>query len=78
MPSPVDISRDWRSSALKKWPPSHAPAAVVAGRIQGLLEDRVNVDLPGGRLVIQWAGREDDPVFMTGPATSVFTGTIEL
>ncbi|MCG5513095.1 diaminopimelate epimerase [Ectothiorhodospira shaposhnikovii] len=55
-----------------------ACAAVVAGRIQGLLEDRVNVDLPGGRLVIQWAGREDDPVFMTGPATSVFTGTIEL
>ncbi|MCG5499321.1 diaminopimelate epimerase [Ectothiorhodospira lacustris] len=55
-----------------------ACAAVVAGRIQGLLEARVDVDLPGGRLVIQWAGREDDPVFMTGPATSVFTGTIEL
>ena len=53
-----------------------ACAAVVAGRIQGHLAETVNVDLPGGRLVISWPGG-GAPVMMTGPATRVFTGTIE-
>jgi diaminopimelate epimerase len=56
---------------------SGACAAVVAGRIRGLLTDRVMVDLPGGRLIIHWEG-EDAPVMMTGPATSVFEGRIIL
>jgi len=55
-----------------------ACAAVVAGRIQGLLDETVAVDLPGGRLVINWAGTEEAPVLMTGPATQVFTGSIDL
>jgi diaminopimelate epimerase len=55
-----------------------ACAAVVSGRKRGWLDERVAVDLPGGRLVIQWEGCEDAPVFMTGPATSVFTGNIKL
>ncbi|MCG5515928.1 MULTISPECIES: diaminopimelate epimerase [unclassified Ectothiorhodospira] len=55
-----------------------ACAAVVSGRTRGWLDERVAVDLPGGRLVIQWEGCEDAPVFMTGPATSVFTGNIKL
>jgi diaminopimelate epimerase len=55
-----------------------ACAAVVAGRIQGLLDQRVAVDLPGGRLVIDWPGQEEAPVMMTGPATQVFTGSIEI
>lgn len=54
-----------------------ACAAVVAGRIQGRLDERVAVDLPGGRLVISWPGPEQ-PVRMTGPATTVFEGHIEL
>jgi diaminopimelate epimerase len=54
-----------------------ACAAVVAGRIQGLLEERVAVDLPGGRLMISWRG-DGSAVTMTGPATSVFEGTIDL
>jgi diaminopimelate epimerase len=54
-----------------------ACAAVVAGRVQGLLDNRVSVDLPGGQLVISWAG-EGEPVFMTGPANRVFEGTIDL
>jgi diaminopimelate epimerase len=54
-----------------------ACAAVVAGRVQNLLDDTVAVDLPGGRLVISWTG-PGEPVFMTGPATNVFEGTIEL
>lgn len=54
-----------------------ACAAVVAGRLQGLLDETVAVDLPGGRLAIRWAG-EGEPVWMTGPATTVFHGRIHL
>ncbi|MBD3619438.1 MAG: diaminopimelate epimerase [Chromatiales bacterium] len=54
-----------------------ACAAVVAGRIQGLLDELVAVDLPGGRLMISWPG-DAAPVLMTGPAESVFEGTIDL
>lgn len=54
-----------------------ACAAVVAGRQRGLLDATVNVSLPGGRLRIAWAG-EGEPVWMTGPAATVFEGTIDL
>jgi diaminopimelate epimerase len=54
-----------------------ACAAVVAGRLQGLLEETVRVELPGGQLVISWAGPGQN-VMMTGPATHVFRGEIEL
>lgn len=54
-----------------------ACAAVVTGRLQGLLDEQVEVDLPGGRLMIRWGGG-NRPVIMTGPATSVFEGTIDL
>lgn len=54
-----------------------ACAAVVAGRVQGLLDDEVKVHLPGGTLKIQWQG-EGYPVLMTGPATRVFEGQIYL
>jgi diaminopimelate epimerase len=56
---------------------SGACAAVVAGRLRGMLAERVTVSLPGGDLVIEWH-KEGDPVWMTGPATRVFEGTIEL
>lgn len=55
-----------------------ACAAVVIGRQQGLLDERVAVTLPGGQLVIKWSGDEQEPVWMTGPAQTVFTGEIEL
>ena len=54
-----------------------ACAAVVAGRLRGLLDERVAVKLPGGTLVISWAGN-DQPVWMTGPAVEVFSGTLDL
>ncbi len=54
-----------------------ACAAVVVGRLWGALDDAVRVDLPGGQLLIRWQG-EGQPVMMTGPATHVFEGTIEL
>ncbi len=53
-----------------------ACAAVVSGRLRGLLGPRVQVDLPGGSLVIEWAGMPH-PVLMTGPAERVFEGEIE-
>lgn len=56
---------------------SGACAAVAAGRMQGLLADTVRVDLPGGRLMINWQGGEH-PVMMTGPTEHVFSGTITL
>lgn len=56
---------------------SGACAAVVAGRIQGLLDERVEVILTGGQLNIEWAG-DDAPVWMSGPAATVYQGTIEL
>jgi diaminopimelate epimerase len=56
---------------------SGACAAVVIGIEQGLLDHEVRVDLPGGELNISWFGR-GQPVFMTGPAISVFDGTINL
>ncbi len=54
-----------------------ACAAVVAGRLQGLLNEVVEVHLPGGTLKIQWSG-EGAPVMMTGPAARVFEGQIYL
>ena len=54
-----------------------ACAAVVAGIRLGWLEPRVEVDTRGGRLSIEWAGM-GGPVLMTGPATTVFEGEIQL
>ena len=56
---------------------SGACAAAVAGRQRGLLDDKVEVKLPGGTLRVSWAG-EGQPVWMTGPAITVFEGTIDL
>ncbi len=54
-----------------------ACAAVVAGRARELLGDTVEVALPGGTLRVAWEG-EGEPVWMTGPATTVFDGSIDL
>jgi diaminopimelate epimerase len=56
---------------------SGACAAVVAGQLQGWLAERVKVVLNGGELVVSWAGI-GQPVLMTGPATTVYQGRIEL
>lgn len=54
-----------------------ACAAVVAGIELGLLDPRVDVHTRGGLLTIAWAG-PGTPVFMTGPAETVFEGEIAL
>lgn len=56
---------------------SGACAAAVIGIEQHLLDHDVWVELPGGNLKINWAGR-GNPVFMTGPAVRVFDGTLPL
>lgn len=53
-------------------------ATVVAALLNGLVDHDVTVHLPGGDLDISWSGNEDDSVFMTGPATYVFTGEIDI
>ncbi|MFY9510551.1 MAG: diaminopimelate epimerase [Rubrivivax sp.] len=54
-----------------------ACAAVVAGIRLGWLDRRVSVQLRGGELLIEWPA-DDASVLMTGPATTVFEGEIEL
>jgi diaminopimelate epimerase len=54
-----------------------ACAAVVVGRRWGRLNEQVNVNLPGGHLNVRWEG-DNKPVWMTGPAETVFEGIIEL
>ena len=54
-----------------------ACAAVVAGIARGLLDAEVKVTTHGGDLVIRWEG-DDHPVYMTGPAVTVFEGEIRV
>jgi diaminopimelate epimerase len=54
-----------------------ACAAVVAGRLQGILDSQVEVSLAGGDLEIAWNG-DQQPVFMTGPASRVYEGRLQI
>lgn len=56
---------------------SGACAAMVIACQQGYLEGTIDAELRGGHLSLRWVG-EGEPVNMTGPATTVFEGTIEL
>lgn len=54
-----------------------ACAAAVAAISQGWMDSPVSLDLPGGRLNIEWAG-PGKPVLMTGPAVRVYEGQVRL
>jgi diaminopimelate epimerase len=54
-----------------------ACAAVAVGRRHGLLDESVRVDLPGGRLDIQWKG-PGEPIWMTGPAEHAYEGVVNI
>lgn len=56
---------------------SGACAAVVSGRLRGLLDEQVRVNLQGGYLQIEWQG-SGHTLLMSGPATTVFEGQIAL
>lgn len=52
-------------------------AIVVACCLNGLTENKVTVKVLGGELLCEW-DREENLVYMTGPAVSVFEGTISI
>lgn len=53
-----------------------ACATLVACNINGMTERKVNIELLGGNLEIEW-NKDDNHVYMTGPAVTVFDGKIE-
>jgi len=55
---------------------SGACGAMAVGRLWGLLGAQVEMSLRGGKLELQWDGGEA-PLWMTGPAQTVFEGSIE-
>jgi diaminopimelate epimerase len=61
---------------------SGACATAVAAILLGHVDEAVTVELRGGELEIQWAGRSEaagsESVWMTGPTATVFTGEIPL
>ena len=54
-----------------------AAAAVVVGRLQKLLDPDVTVTMAHGDLQVAWAG-EEQPVFVTGPTATIFSGTVSV
>ena len=54
-----------------------ACAAVAVGRRHGPLAEEVRVDVPGGRLIVQWPG-PGEPIWLTGPAETAFEGHVEI
>jgi diaminopimelate epimerase len=54
-----------------------ACAAVAVGRRHGLLDAEVTVDLPGGSAMVSWAA-PGEHLWLAGPATPVFTGSIDI
>lgn len=50
-----------------------ACAVLVAGVLNGLLERQATIQLPGGNLKIEW-NEDDNHVYMTGDAVTVFNG----
>ncbi|MBI5789457.1 MAG: diaminopimelate epimerase [Candidatus Schekmanbacteria bacterium] len=54
-----------------------ACASVVASVLRGKTQRKVTVNLPGGPLFIHWS-KQDNRVYMRGPAVTVFSGQIEV
>ena len=74
------VSRDeaymrvWERGSAETWACGTGTCAtVVAAILNGLTDRKVLVHLLGGDLVIEW-DEETNHVFMTGPATEVFSG----
>jgi diaminopimelate epimerase len=68
------VMRTWeRGSGITQACGTGASAVCVAGVLTGRTGHRLAADLPGGRLELEWPG--SGPVFMTGPAAEVFSGT---
>jgi len=67
--------RTWeRGSGITRACGTGACAVTVAGVLEGRTRNSIRAHLPGGMLMLEWAGGESS-VFMTGPATTVFEGS---
>lgn len=70
--------RVWERGSAETWACGTGTCAcVMACILNGKTEDKVLVHLRGGDLTIEY-DRESNHVFMTGPATEVFSGEIEV
>lgn len=76
---PADISLIvWeRGAGITQACGTGACATLVAAVLNGQSERKATVHLPGGDLLIEWQ-ESDNHVYMTGPATHVYKGSIEL
>jgi len=54
-----------------------ACAAVAIGRRREWLDADVRVDLPGGTARVSWSGA-GQPLWLTGPAKTVFSGSVDI
>jgi diaminopimelate epimerase len=54
-----------------------ACAAVAVGSRHGLLDEDVQVELPGGTATVSWPAHTGH-IWLTGPAMPVFTGSIDI
>ncbi len=72
--SPQEVTmRTWeRGSGITLACGTGASAVCVAGVLTGRGGRKIVAHLPGGDLELEWA--DDDHVYMTGPATEVFSG----
>jgi diaminopimelate epimerase len=67
------VQRTWeRGAGITLACGTGACAVAVAGVLTGRSLRAVNIDLPGGRLAVEYT--EDGTVFMTGPAVTVYEG----
>lgn len=73
--SPREVSmRTWeRGSGITLACGTGAAAVCVAGVLTGRSERKILAHLPGGDLELEW-NEKDNHVYMTGPATEVFSG----
>ena len=73
--SPEEVTmRTWeRGSGITLACGTGACAVCVAGALAGRTHRRIVAHLPGGDLELQWS-EADGHVYMTGPATEVFSG----
>ncbi len=77
-PDSVRVATWERGSGATQACGSGACAVCVAGVLGGWATSPLRAALPGGVLDLRWSGVHGDPVMMTGPATEVFEGDIEL
>lgn len=71
--------RTWeRGAGLTKACGTGACAAMVSGRLRGILEDQVLVNLPIGTLDIMWRYDTNSPIIMKGPSNFVGKGVLEM